>query len=641
MVNSLSPAGALSKILEADNAYYNTGTSIMSDREYDDLRAFVALHHERDDVKEYLSKVGHKIPVHLEKVAHVMHMGSLSKALNFGDAKFWFSNTADSPSRMIASYKMDGSSAEAVYLDGNLIRVVTRGDGQHGSDITRTAKNWKNLPHKIRKTSGLFVVRGEAVLPISSWNEFVRKPGEVSNPRNSGNGIVSRKTDEDNMNSHIVFFAFDASEAERTFSERETTLVTLQSYGFNVVPWKRVDTIEEAKTWYDLTVSARPNLDFEIDGVVLAVSNQLHYHRLGFTDSGTRPNGQVAWKFEAASAETTVIGITITQGHTGAIIPTAKLAPIQIGGVTVQNCLLNNFQFIKDLNLNIGDRVEISRRGDVIPYVERVISKNSDGPYPEPACCPFCDGDLANNGKALLCQNEECEGRQLQLLKNWINKNNIKFLGDELLKALYNGQSIHGIVDLYNLSVQDLAVVPVGQGILGESMATKIVAEISRTKEISVEDFMGSLGIKFLGRSMCQHIGLRTPMEYLECSVSELANKPNMGQNKAIMMKNSIMAKAELIEQLLEVLIIKNSEPKLKVEDGKLSGQTFVFTGVRLSKEEKDTMEALGGKEGSSVSANTTYLVQKTHESSSSKTKKAISLGVKVLSLEEFLQLLK
>jgi DNA ligase (NAD+) len=247
---------------------------------------------------------------------------------------------------------------------------------------------------------------------------------------------------------------------------------------------------------------------------------------------------------------------------------------------------------------------------------------------------------LVKDGRAILCVNDECEGKAFQVIKNWVRKLDIKHLGEGLLKVLYDTKMVQEIPDLYDLTVESIKDLNVGNGVLGKSMAEKVMKEIDKTREIPVDLFMGSVSIKFLGRSMAGHIGLSTPEEYFSISAEDLSNKENMGVNKADMMKESIEIRKSLIERILQK--VRVSKPQVvEVSGDKFSGMAVVFTGVRLSKEDQAFFESNGGVVKDSVSKNATHLVQKSADSESSKSKKAKDLGLKVISLQDFLAILR
>jgi DNA ligase (NAD+) len=614
-----------------DSAYYN-GEATIPDSTYDQIREEVRSKNPSD---LYFSTVGASVPCHLGQVKLNIHMGSQQKVSTTEEIKRWYDGSVVSGEILIME-KLDGSSVELTYEAGKLQRVATRGDGIIGTDITDNARRWKNLPLEIPVTDRL-IIRGEAMLSIADW---VKHFPDTANPRNAANGTIMRKSGENNE--HIMVIAFDCDADSNLLPDRmDARLLLLQDLGFQTVPCMSCQDIVNLREIFAVYRDrTRPALGYEIDGLILSCVSKSTILDLGYRDGGSRPRGQTALKFPSERGETVVKAINLTIGHTGALIPTAELEPVKIGGVTISNVLLNNPQFIIDLGVNVGDRVMIERAGDVIPYMSSVIEKNSSGPFEYPTSCPFCSGSLVVDGRAILCVNDECDGRAFQLIKNWVKKLDIKHLGEGLLRTLYDEKTIQEIPDIYDLTADELEGVPSGNGILGKSMADKVMSEINKTREIPVDLLMGSVSIKFLGRSMANHIGLVSPQEYFSISAGELASKENMGINKAEMMLESIAMRKPLIEKILQKISV--SQPKeVEVSSSRFSHMAVVFTGVRLSKEDQELFESNGGIVKDGVSKNATHLVQKSAESESSKSKKARELGLKVISINEFLDTIK
>jgi DNA ligase (NAD+) len=616
-----------------DAAYYN-GEAEIPDSTYDRIREEVKARFPGDP---YFNTVGAK--PHLSQVRLNIHMGSQQKVSTVDEIKRWYEGSVVS-GEILVMEKLDGSSVELTYEDGVLQRVATRGDGTIGTDITDNARSWKNLPSTIPVMDRL-IIRGEAMLSLSDWKEHFQS---TANPRNAANGTIMRKNGENN--NHITVTAFDCDSDTNLLPDRmDSRLLLLQDLGFCTVPCMSCYNIADLNGIYSAYRDrTRASLDYEIDGLILSCTNKSDIINLGYKDGGSRPRGQAALKFPSEKGETTVLAINLTIGHTGALIPTAELEPVRIGGVTVSNVLLNNQQFIRDLGVDVGDRVLIERAGDVIPYMSKVLEKKRTGDgynhFQYPQHCPFCEKSLVEDGRAILCINPECEGKAFQVIKNWVRKLDIKHLGEGLLKVLYDTKMVQEIPDLYDLTVDSIKDLNVGNGVLGKSMAEKVMKEVDKTRELPVDLLMGSVSIKFLGRSMANHIGLGSPESYFSISPEELATKDNMGVNKAALMKESISARKPLIEKILRKISVVEPQ-KVDVTSDRFSGMVVVFTGVRLSKEDQEIFESNGGVIKDSVSKNATHLVQKSAESESSKSKKAKDLGLSVISLQDFLGLIK
>jgi len=348
---------------KASHAYYNGEKALMTDLEFDKLR---------DHLKKispdhaFFEEVGAPVPAHRKEVKLFMHMGSQNKAKDAEDLKSWY-DKYNQP-EVVVSDKLDGSSMEAVYEGGKLLRVATRGDGTTGMDVTKNAKLWSGLPSKIDVSKRL-IVRGEAQLSVENWKKNFP---EMANPRNAGNGITVCDSGFD-RNKHITFHAFDIVHPEVNFKEQRHKFIALQKLGFGTVRFFRCQNLEELEKCREHYEEDRKTLDFEIDGMIVAINDLAVQEKLGYSDGGSRPVGMIAWKFDSERGITRVIDIENTIGHTGKIIPTAVVESIKLAGTNVTHCLLNNFEYIEDLGLKIGDEVIIEKAGDVIPHILAVV----------------------------------------------------------------------------------------------------------------------------------------------------------------------------------------------------------------------------------------------------------------------------
>jgi DNA ligase (NAD+) len=619
----------IAALKKADSDYYNTGNSEYIDAEYDKLKAHLKSKFGHvPEVVTYLSSVGADAPEHLAKVPLTIHMGSQDHAMT--DDEFWsWYNKYNKPS-LVISDKVDGSSAELTYENGVLKQAVTRGDGEIGSDITQNARQW-HIPQTISE-KGTVVVRGEAVLHTEDWQKYFP---DRANPRNAGNGIVMRKDGQ--HNEHIHFYAFNI-DCDTEFKFLTDKFVYLRDVlGFDVPDFHGAGgtAVEGVRKHY---LKVRDAMPYWIDGMVCTIDNIEEYDKLGYFDGGRRPRGSIAWKFASEKGVTKVIGMTLTIGHTGAIVPTAKLEPIMLGGTTVQNVLLNNFTYVEELDLNVGDEVLVEKAGDIIPHVVEVTKKNTNGPYPPPA--DWKGFPVRKQGRHWIVDDPDCPDLSYQRIRNWIKKTGIKHLGDEVLTSLWVDEYVVDIYDLYKLDISDMANLKVGNGVLGKSLAKKIWIEISGTKNIKTDIFMGALGIKFLGRQQARLIRYPTPQDYLDATPAQLAKEDGMGDNKAADMHKSIQARRGLIEDLLEIINVMPLDLVKANVDGKLHGKSFCFTGCRPSKEEEEKLAELGGIVKSGVSKGLTYLVIKDATSTSNKAEKARKYGTEVIDLNNFQELI-
>lgn len=624
----------IESLMEADFAYYNKGTSGMSDAAYDALRKKAL---EEFPLHQYFSAVGSEPLAHLNKVKLHMHMGSQNKATSIEEMQAWFDKHWQG-AELIVTDKCDGASVELTYAVGRLVRAATRGDGAIGSDITRNAMKWQDVPHFIEDAPPLMVVRGEALISKPDFEQHFK--GDV-NARNSASATIQRK--DGAKNEHIRFLAFDAEGTgiEFMFNTDASLFNWLSTKSFIPVPRVVVtswDALLELRRDY---VNVRPDLAYQIDGMIVAINDRAKRKSLGYVNNNTRPVGSIAWKFENETAFTELVGIELQVGYTGAVVPTGILKPVVCCGVTVTRATLNNAGFVRDMGINIGDTVLVERSGDVIPSIIEVETKHSQGAYEFPTECPCCKQTLSVELRHVRCTNDECEDRTYGRVMTWVRKLNILQLGEVVLTQLMDGEHplVRDIPDLYALKTAELAELQVGNGVLGKSMAGKIQKEINKTRILSADMFMGSLGIKHLGRSTARKLGLPNPRAYLEITAEALSELEGMGPIKPGEIVASIAKRRPLIDALLEIIDVKDFVKPEVPTDGKLSGMTFCLTGTRMHEKEKVAFINAGGSEVGSVVKNLSYLVAADVNANSGKLKKARAQGTPVISIEEFFQM--
>ena len=360
-----------SHIIKAKQAYYFSPSPIMSNEDYDAMEEYLARISPLGADDPVLQMVGCPVPPDnmLDKVEHRIHMGNQDKVNTEQEFREWFEKRA-SGGPVHVSFKGDGGSAAAYYENGYLKLGLTRGDGVVGQDITASMVKFKGIPAYIDGFDGS--IRFEGILTKADWETVGGK-----NPRNQGNGIMNRL---DGVQAEFITgFAFDIANGIEFETETEKSQY-LEDLGVSVMPWRLCYTADEAVAYYNEIMEARGegnegSLPFFIDGIVIKIDSLSVQDELGYSPSGKYRKGQVAWKPENQVATTTLLGYEITGGHTGALIPNARLEPVELGGVTISNALLNNWDEIERLDVAVGDIVTVSRRGDVIPKVENVATK--------------------------------------------------------------------------------------------------------------------------------------------------------------------------------------------------------------------------------------------------------------------------
>jgi DNA ligase (NAD+) len=619
---------------KASQAYYNTGETTITDEQFDKLKLKLQ---ELDPNNSFLKEIGAPIAAHLEKVKHTIPMGSLNNCSKEGDkANPSFAEWHEKRGKheVCIMHKLDGSSIELIYKEGKLTQAITRGDGEYGEDVTQNARKFKGIPTQLT-TPFTGSIRGEALLLKKDFEEHFT---DTANPRNAANGTV-RRSDGDRAK-HITFIPYDCITENLNTKTHNQRLDYIDNLGFTAVWRLVVNSTEKVVEIHDKEGNTRDSLPYEIDGLVIRVNDDEKFKELGERDN--RPKGGIAYKFQAMEATTKLLGVKLSLGHTGAVYPTADLAPVQIGGVTVTSALLNNYEEIERLGIAINDEVKVVRRGDVIPKVEGLIKKAENRiTITPPDKCWHCDTTLIKDGVHIFCKNEECKGKLYRLLKSWIDKRGILHIGDELLTTLYENYNIKEPADLYKLNEEILAAIPRGAGVVG-SNAVRIMAELEKSKECPLNEFVGSLGIKFLGRRQAEIMieqGINTLNKFTCVKSEDLTNLEGFSKTKAEAIVEGLQKCTERMKALLDngVKIVEPSTVKAPEGEQVLTGRVVCFTGVRPTTEENNLFIELGGSVKSGVSKNLTHLVVKDIDTMSNKAQKAKELGVELIDYNTFL----
>jgi DNA ligase (NAD+) len=555
-----------------------------------------------------------------------------------------------------ASLKGDGASAAAYYRDGRLMQAISRGDGVIGEDITANAMRFKGLPAWAGFTGA---VRFEVILTLEDWARV--DPSRSKNPRNAGSGIMGRKNGH--QSDHLTAFAFDIDESRDgqpvAFATESDKIERLVSLGFRVMPGQRCVDADQAVEWFRGIASQRDRLDFWIDGVVMKLEDIARQDSLGVTAG--RPKGQVAWKFDSAGAETVLEEVVISGGHTGALIPTAQLRPVEIGGTTVSSASLANFDEIERLDVAIGDSVWLIKANDIIPKIIRVTDRPiGRRPIEVPSRCPFCAGEVGRrrttsgeSGVILECRNPACDRKSSGKISRWIASLDIQGIGDSVLEAMLDRFGIEDAAGLYALRDRgaELAelIINTDKSIrLGEKRAQAILDAIEATRSLSLARFLGSLGIDHLGIRRVELIidaaggALDTLDDWRsgrlrDPALAEQAGVPNLGGP----IQDGIDAMGAVIDRMLangvEILPPQRDLPV----NGEPAGISVCISGKLPSGRHKADyaapLMAAGMRLVDTVTRELDLLVLADPASTSGKAEKARKLGIAVIS-EEALQ---
>ena len=622
-------------LTEARDAYYN-GTPTMSDEKFDRLEDQLRL---LDPTNAFFTKVGAPVSSGAwKKVKHVIPMGSQNKAQNKEDMAAWHGSVAKD-NDLIVMDKLDGISISLRYdKKGFLSQAVTRGDGVEGEDITRNVK-LMGLPTKI--WLGDVWVRGEIVCKKSDFASHFQ--GE-SNPRNTASGTAKRQSDASKCK-HLTVIAFEILGNSGNYSSKEEELTVLEKQGFTVPKYNlhKGDTLADTFSDYDEYLDyLRDDLDYEIDGLIVRINDNDEWAAAG--EKNHRPAGSIAFKFPHDAKETKLTDIVWQVGKSGRITPVAEFNVVNLAGANVRRASLHNVSNIKALAsqkgkqvLAYGDIITVSRRNDVIPYVESVVENNdvNGSRFDVPDECPCCSQKLETVGEYLVCHNDTgCDAQVAGSIKRWVNKVGILQWGNTIIDHLVEEGLVESIPDLYELDDAMLAGEVMNGRKVG-STSSAMLANLHAKKELPLHVFIGSLGIDLWGRSMVKKLvdhGYDLP-KMMVATVDEIAKLPQMGDTKAMAFVKGLQGRKVLITEIQRYVTIKAPST------GPMKGMTVCMTGFRDA-DMHSAIEESGGTIKSSVSKGLHYLVLKDINSTSSKAKKAKAQGTQCIDIEHMWGLL-
>lgn len=607
------------------DAYYN-GSPLVSDAEYDALEDELR---DIDPAHPVLKAVGAPAPSSTgwKKVRHTIPMGSLSKAQTSTDMAAWVKATPGLG--YVVSEKLDGCSISLRYENGQFVQAVTRGDGEEGEDITANVAKM-NFPKKIMApyTGG---IRGEVMLTLSAFKRHF--PG-AKNPRNTVSGTMKRLDGAGCEHLTVMVYEFDNSTGNKA-----SVLATARGLGFETPNYTVVADMAGIQEIYDRYVNTeRASLDYEIDGLVVEVDDREARDQFGVTDG--RPKGAVAYKFPHDRKTTTLKYVEWQVGATGRVTPVALFDPVRLAGAVVSQATLHNVGYMSRLGgLRQGDVIEVSRRNDVIPAVENVVSTHGGAQFYHPESCPECHAELDYEGEYLVCRNGACPAILAGGIRRWVEKIGVLNFGEGLITALVNNGLLHDCSDLYNVSISDIeqTVMPDGR-MVGQATANRAIDGLCSRMVLDLHVFVGALGIPLFGRSMVKVLvdaGYDTLEKLRAMTLNDLSQIEGVGPTKGQAFLYGLIERRDLINRLLD------SGIKIKTRNttGNMAGKSLCMTGFRDAAMQT-AFEAAGGTVKSSVGKGLTYLVAKDAGSGSAKLQKARDLGVTVLTPEEMRRLL-
>ncbi len=640
--------------------YYVLADPVITDEEYDRLmRRLMELEKKYPQLitpDSPTQRVGGKVLEGFKKVKHSKPMLSLDNTYDESEIREFDrrvkKNLGVSKVEYVAELKIDGISIALRYEAGRFKMGITRGDGIEGEDVSENVKTIKTIPLRLRKKIDI-EVRGEIYMPVEVFKKLNEEREEeglppFANPRNATAGTIRLLDTSKVAKSGLDSFIYYVVDPERYGLKTQwEALNFLKEIGFKVNPHSRLcESIEEVIDYWKEWVERRHELDYWVDGVVVKVNSFEYQKKLGATAKS--PRWAIAFKFPAEQARTKLIDVTFQVGRTGVITPVAELEPVKLAGTTVKRATLHNFEYVKEKDIRIGDWVFVEKAGGIIPQVVKPIVDLRTGdekPIEPPQSCPVCGGKVGKldpSEVAIRCLNPHCPAKLKRALETFVSRNamNIEGLGAKLIDKLVDSGLVKDVADIYYLTPFDLA--QLGSGI-GQRTIAKLLKEIEESKKNPLHRLITGLGIPHVGEKTAKVLAenFESLDDLANASLERLMKIEGIGEEvaRSIIEYFRNEKTKEIIEKLKKAGVnTKSSLKRSKV----LSGLKFVITGELENftrKEIEEFIESLGGKVSSSVSTKTDYII--VGRNPGSKYEKAKRLGVKILSEDEFLKLVR
>lgn len=657
----------LRKTLHEHNyKYYVLNQPDISDQEFDflmhELQDLEARHPELYDANSPTLRVGSDLNQNFTQVAHKYPMLSLANTYNEQDVADWYDSVRrgldGEDFEVCCEMKYDGLSISLTYVDGKLVRGVTRGDGVHGDDVTANVRTIRCIPLVLKEGSGYpyeFEIRGEILMP---WKVFERLNAEreaaeeplFANPRNAASGTLksqnSRLVASRQLDSYLYYLLGDTLPSDGHYEN----LQTAASWGFKISQgMKKVKTLQEIYDYINYWDTERKNLPVATDGIVLKVNSLRQQRSLGYTAKS--PRWAIAYKFKAERACTRLNEVSYQVGRTGAVTPVANMDAVQLAGTVVKRATLNNEDFIRNFDLHIGDYVYVEKGGEIIPKIVGVdIDRRPEDAKPVKFIdkCPECGTPLVRyEGEAAhYCPNDTgCPPQIKGRIEHFIARRamNIDSLGPETVDEYYRRGLVHNIADLYTIKVQDIN----GSG-NRERSARKIVDGIAASKQVPFERVVFALGIRFVGETSARLLArhFKTMDALQNASMQQLMEVEGVGEviAKSVIAYFHNPVNQDIVERLRSYgLQMQLSEEQINGASDKLAGKSIVISGV-FAKHSRDEYKALieqhGGKNVGSISGKTSFILAGDNMGPS-KLQKAEKLGIPLVNEDDFLDMIE
>ncbi|MBS6135156.1 MAG: NAD-dependent DNA ligase LigA [Faecalibacterium prausnitzii] len=647
----------LRAVIEKNNRlYYDQDAPELEDYQYDaltrELRELEAAFPQLVSETSPTQHVGGTASSRFAKVTHAVKMESLLDAFSYEELRDFDRRVRDAgiQPEYVVEIKIDGLSCSLEYENGTLVRASTRGDGLVGEDVTANVMAIRRVPKQLKDAPEYLEVRGEVYMPHQAFQKLcaeqeLQGAAPFKNPRNAAAGSLRQKDAKVTAGRGLSIFVFNVQQIRgKTLSSHAESLDYLKSLGLPVSPrYHVVRDIEDAIQEIEQIGQNRAKLDFDMDGAVIKVNAFDQRGLLGSTNKF--PRWAIAFKYPPEVKETTLRSIEVAVGRTGVLTPTACFDPVFLAGTTVGRATLHNEDFIRQLGLCIGDTIQVRKAGDIIPEVIAVTAHAQDAqPYQMPAVCPSCGAPVVHleDEAALRCVNPECPAQALRNIIHFASRDamDIDGLGTAVATQLVSKGMVHSAADLYTLTLEQLLTLDKFK----EKSATNLLQAIQHSKQNNLDKLLFGFGIRNIGDKaaalLAEHFGSMQAIR--EATAEQIGEIDGFGG----VMAQSVLeffakeGTADLVHRLADCGV--NMQWKGEPKGDKLAGKTLVVTGTleTLSRSEAEALIVKnGGKASGSVSKKTSYVVA--GAAAGSKLTKAQTLGVPVLTEQEFLAMLE
>lgn len=639
-------------INKANHDYYTLDNPTITDQEYD--RYMEELQRLEEEYPQYkkidspTQRVGSEVISEFKKVTHEIPMLSLGDIFNEDEIIEFdekVKKVVPNP-KYVAELKIDGLSVSLLYKNGELVRAATRGDGVVGEDITHNAKTIKDIPLKIKQPIDI-EVRGEIYMSKASFKKLNENGANFANPRNAAAGSVRQLDSKVAASRNLSNFIYHLPDPEDyDIHTHYDALNFMKELGFTVSPNNRkVNNIDELMDYINYWTKERPNLPYEIDGIVIKVNDLNDQKKLGYT--ARCPKWAIAYKFPAEEVLTKVRDIIFTVGRTGQVTPSAILEPVRVMGSLISKATLHNEDYVVSKDIRVGDTVSIKKAGDVIPEVVRSLPERRVGTekkFEMIKNCPMCGSSLIrkDDESAYYCMNEHCPARWQEKLIHYTSRHalNIEGFGDRIIEDFYNLGFIKTYEDFYTLDKHKEDLMEL-EG-YGSKKVNNLLTEIENSKNLSLERLLFGLSIRHVGQKTADILArnFKNIDNLMNASVEDIAAVKDIGMTiaKSVVKFFEDERNKELIAYLKDFGVNMYYLKETSEEETLFTGKTFVLTGSleRFTRDEaRERIEALGGTVSSSVSRKTDVVVAGSE--AGSKLTKAEELGITIWNEEEFI----